>query len=250
MVSAVNGIVIEFVSKYILVPKIIRSSEPVVFQSFYLFMRLLIHLCFLAMILVPTLGKTQVDPPYDDWLENKIYLKVDSSDILMAGYAYQVGLRFGEVRLNQSNVGFISIMQTGTIAFPANKLTKLESDTCEFINSYSWDIYFLVIRDADTMKVTFRNVGFTSYYLHLPFHSGEYEFTPLPSNEECDQTFATKFYHPDRAGGVTIIDLPEGKSPSVIKASYLKPCFEGIYELTAPVKAWNITPEDWSLLKL
>lgn len=210
-------------------------------------MRLIVSLLFFTVLSMPGISMAQVDPPYDDWLENKIYLKVDSSDILMAGYAYQVGMRFGEVRLNQSNVGFISIMQTGTIAFPATKLTNLDSDTCEFINSYSWDIYFLVIRDEDTMKVTFRNVGFTSYYLHLPFHSGEYEFIPLPSNEECDQIFATEFYHPDKAGGIKIIDLPEGNSPSVIKSGYLKPCFEGIYELTAPVKAWDITPEDWGI---
>lgn len=212
-------------------------------------MRLIISFFLLAILLAPTLSRAQVDPPYE-WLENKIYLKVDSTDILMAGYSYQVGMRFGEVRLSPSNVGHISIMQTGTVSFPADKLINLESDTCEFINSYSWDIYFLVIRNADTMKVTFRNVGFTSYFLHLPFHSGEYEFTPLPSNAECDQTFAMEYFHPDIEEGITIIDLLEGNSPSVIQSSYLKPCFEGIYELTAPVKAWDITPEDWSLLKL
>lgn len=213
-------------------------------------MRLIVSILFFIVLSMPGISMAQVDPPYDDWLENKIYLKVDSSDILMAGYAYNVGLRFSEIRLNQSNVGFISIMPTGTLSIPAGKLTNLESDTCEFIDPYSWDFYFLVIRDTDTMKVNFRNVGYTSYYLHLPFHSGEFELTPLPSNEECDRTFATDYYHPGIEGGIKITDLPEGISPSVVAYHYLKPCFEGIYELTAPVKAWNITPEDWSLLKL
>lgn len=213
--------------------------------------KVLFYLMGASLFLPPHLLPAQVDPPYDDWLENKFYVTVDPGCTLQAVGDFRSRYVFTPMRLNQDATGYMSSFRTAYMSLPADRIQDLDQDTCSFTQTYGWDSIFLVLKDADSMWVTIKDVGFTSYYIRLPFSPGKYELTLEPPAASCSTTFDSGYRSVGTEGGFFVIEnLPTEHSPTTIRYDYLKPCYDGTYPLTSPVKAWDVSPADWSRLKL
>lgn len=124
-------------------------------------------------------------------------------------------------------------------------------DTCAFIDSFAIDVQVVLVQNQDTMWLSIQHLGFSSYYIFIPFHKGEFEFEVADSNIECSEIIGSRilplayfrtFYNEDFQAYFQEADVE--RIAAFVKISFLQPCYQDIYPFYKASKRWDLSPPD------